>query len=161
MVQAASWEVCGHPWGSHSPERVGDFRLPASSAGGGKIRGARLGVGVGLTLGGTAGSASPARSCRKQVNSLMASIFSDVPRQGIPKENHHAHPLRGNSWHRRTGAEWGAGCPTHCRPEVPTGGPSILWEPWGVWSWQVRLRLGNLMPSGRRGGAVWGRRVPG
>ena len=62
---------------------------PVPSAGGGKIREDRLGGG-GLTWGGTAGSASPARSCRKQVNSLMAGIFSDVPSQGAPRENHHA-----------------------------------------------------------------------
>lgn len=52
-------------------------------------------VGVGLTWGDTAGSASPARSCRKQVSSLMVGIFSDVPRQGAPEENHHAHPPGG------------------------------------------------------------------
>lgn len=41
------------------------------------------GVRVGLTWEDTAGSVSPARRCRKQVNSLMVGIFSDVPRKII------------------------------------------------------------------------------
>lgn len=83
---------------------------PHSQAGGGSLTGA--------------GNASPVRSCRKQVNSLTVGIFSDVPSQGTPRENHHAHlqgkPLaQDRSW-------MGAGCPPHCCPEVPVGGLSIL-----------------------------------
>lgn len=86
---------------------------PHSQAGGGS-----------LTVVGTAGNTSPVRSCRKQVNSLTVGIFSDVPSQGTPRENHHAHlqgePLaQDRSW-------MGAGCPPHCCPEVPVGDLSIL-----------------------------------
>lgn len=70
-----------------------------------------------LTWGGTAGNASPVRSCRKQVNSLMVGIFSDVPSQGVARENHHAHlqgePLaQDRSW-------MGAGCPLTAAPRSP------------------------------------------
>lgn len=55
----------------------------------------------------------------------------------------------------------GGRMPPHCDLEVPAGGLSIFCKPWGVGSRQVRLRLGNLMRSARRGGAAGGRRVPG
>ena len=52
----------------------------------------------------------------------------------------------------------GGRMPPHCDLEVPAGGLSIFCKPWGVGSRQVRLRLGNLMRSARRGGAAGCRR---
>lgn len=80
---------------------------------------------VGLTWGDTAGSTSPARSCRKQVNSLMEGIFSDVPRQGAPRENHHAQPPGGVPG---PGGEEPSPGPAAPRPAAPRS-PLVGWWP--------------------------------
>lgn len=56
------------------------------------------------------------------MSSLMVGIFSDVPRQGAPKGNHHAHPAGGVPGTGAAELSRGLDAPTRDCPEVPASG---------------------------------------